>query len=329
MIGMNDPRSLKYERFNGYESEEARQRKIGSRVLIAGAGGGGAELAQLLVKEGYQDLTLIDGDTYSETDYKIPLVNSDMLGKPKVEALRDRLLSINEDANVRVFNAWFGPDNAEDFFMKGYKKGQPVVAVDEIDLLRTGPAAALHFAQTARKYDIPVTSITDIGKRGATVTSYDPKSKYTYERVNGLPKDATYQTMVEIAQKGEAPDLSNIAYLPTNGSLDTLLAVQNGASLPTTPGSVMMGANLGASEIERIIFDGQFNAKKPTWAPRVRWYDIDAGVGETRFPRVSYYRHLATAAFKDKVLKVNPPASYTPEDIEKRRQFRNEALEIN
>lgn len=319
-LGMDDARSMHYERYNGYESEAARAAKMRTQILIAGLGGGGAELALLLAKEGYASFSLIDADTMGPSDFKIPFVNSDVLGRLKVDAVKEQLLKINPTAEVRIFPEWFGARNAERFFTEGVDPSRPRVAIDEIDLLRGGPTAALIFAQTARRHGIPLTTVTDIGKRGAVVTSFGPTSTWTYERLHGLQRDVS---PAEVSDRDFA--FSTIGYLPTYGSIDTLRSVLKGAPLPSAPGSVHVGSVLGASEVERIVLAGRFAAPSPTWAPRIRWVDVEGGMGASRFPSATYWVRLAKAVLYDKILRKNPPASYKLSDIEARKRARSEA----
>ncbi len=318
-IGMDSPLALAYERTNGYESEAARAAKIGTKVVVAGLGGGGAFLATLLAAEGYGSISIIDGDRYSETDWRVPFVDTDTVGLLKTDVVAEKIHAKNPEVNLQVFDGRLSPDNAEDFIMAGTHKDQQVIVVDEIDLKGGGPAAALHLAQTARKLGYPVTSVTDIGKGGGTVTSYNPHSRYTYERINHIAAGTTYDTF-----NPNALDISNLAYLPTYGSIDTLVNVaRNDVPVPTHPRGVVVASGLGLSEIERLALDGRgLRTPPPTWAPRMRWVDVDGTSGETRYPRLSHYCHLGRAALNDKVLRRNPAASYTLDDIRRRDAMR-------
>lgn len=321
-FGMGHTSALQFERSYGYESEEAKRIKIGSKVVVAGLGGGGGMLAVMLAAEGYGNISIIDGDRYDASNWRVPYVGENSIGQLKTDVTAEAILNKNPDVNLKVYSGRFDPDCAEDFMLEGTKKNQIVVAIDEIDIKGSGPAAALHFAQTARKLAIPVTSVTDIGKGGGTVTSYNPHSRYTYERVNGIREGVTYDTY----SAGEL-DLSGLAYLPPYGSIDTFQTVlgDDSVSVPAHPRSVLVATGLGLSEVERIVFDGKgMRYPKPTWAPRMRWVDVDGTNGSTRFPRLSSKLHLGHAIIRDKLFRINPATSYSAEDIDRRKRDRGE-----
>lgn len=72
-----------------------------SRVAVVGVGGVGSWCAEALVRTGVGHLTLVDDDVVvpSNVNRQCP-ATAKTLGRPKVEALRDRLLEINPDADV-------------------------------------------------------------------------------------------------------------------------------------------------------------------------------------------------------------------------------------
>ena len=152
------------------------------------------------------------------------------------------------------------------------------------------------------------------------MTSLAPDSKWTYEKLHRLPVD------IEPANLWDRDfDFATIGYLPTYGSIDTLRSVLRGASLPAAPGAVHVGSALGASEIERIIFAKRFGAPAPTWAPKIRWVDAEGSVGASSHPRITYWTRLFRTVLRDKLLRLNPPASYTPAELSAREKARREA----
>lgn len=322
---MNHLYAPQHERAYGYQNEDDVMRKQQTKVVVAGLGGGGGQLAVSLASEGYGSISIIDGDSYDQSNWRVPYVGENEVGRPKNEVTAEQILNQNPDVNLKVYDGFLTPDNVDDFIMDETKRDQRVIVVDEIDVKGQGPAAALHLAQTARRYGYPVTSVTDIGKGGGFVTSYDPNSKYTYERVNKLPSDVTYETMTTEYEGG----LPLLPYIPPYGSFSTLntLTQHEDVSVPSTPRSVLAATALGLSEIERLTLDYRGSkSPKPTWSPRVRWMDVDYATHHTRYPRASSVRFLAIAAIREKILGVNAPASYSYEDVQRRAAERNKAL---
>lgn len=82
------------------------------RVIIFGVGGVGSYAAEALVRTGLTHLTIVDDDLVqpSNINRQIP-ATSLTIGSPKVEALRERLLSIHPEAEItarceRVNDEW-------------------------------------------------------------------------------------------------------------------------------------------------------------------------------------------------------------------------------
>ena len=80
---------------------EAMQSLRTKRVVIIGVGGVGSYAAEALIRTGLTCLTLIDGDTVQASNINRQLpATAATIGRPKVEALRERLLAINPEAEI-------------------------------------------------------------------------------------------------------------------------------------------------------------------------------------------------------------------------------------
>ena len=71
------------------------------RVIIFGVGGVGSYAAEALIRTGLTHLTIVDDDTVqpSNLNRQLPATHA-TLGMPKVEALKERLLTINPEASI-------------------------------------------------------------------------------------------------------------------------------------------------------------------------------------------------------------------------------------
>ena len=89
----------------GSEVLEALRSK---RVILFGIGGVGSWAAETLIRTGLTHLTIVDGDTVqpSNLNRQLPATQQTM-GLPKVEALRERLLTINPEAEIVAINAMY------------------------------------------------------------------------------------------------------------------------------------------------------------------------------------------------------------------------------
>ena len=84
----------------GAQAMEALRTK---RVILFGVGGVGSWCAEALVRTGLMHLTIVDDDTVQPSNINRQLLATQAtLGRPKVEALRERLLEINPKAEIIV-----------------------------------------------------------------------------------------------------------------------------------------------------------------------------------------------------------------------------------
>ena len=114
-----------------------------TRVILFGVGGVGSWCAEALIRSGVGHLTMVDPDAvcYSNINRQLP-ATIDSVGKPKVEVLRERLQTINPDAEITAIQEAFHKDNAESFQLASYD-----FVIDAIDSLED--KAQLILAATA------------------------------------------------------------------------------------------------------------------------------------------------------------------------------------
>lgn len=102
-----------------------------ARVILFGVGGVGSWCAEGLVRSGVKQLTLVDPDVVCPSNVNRQLMaTSSTLGRPKVEALRERLQDIAPDADIRAEQRRFSAETADTFSLDGYD-----VIIDAIDSL--------------------------------------------------------------------------------------------------------------------------------------------------------------------------------------------------
>ena len=72
-----------------------------ARVIVVGVGGVGSWCAESLIRTGIVHLTIVDSDTVCTSNINRQLMaTTRTVGQMKVEALRERLLQINPDADI-------------------------------------------------------------------------------------------------------------------------------------------------------------------------------------------------------------------------------------
>ena len=96
--------------------DEAMCNIEGKRVIIFGVGGVGSWCAESLVRSGIKHLTIVDSDRVCITNINRQLMaTSKTVGQVKVEALKERLLSINPQAEITAMQQIFTAETADSF----------------------------------------------------------------------------------------------------------------------------------------------------------------------------------------------------------------------
>ena len=102
------------------------------RVIIFGVGGVGSWCAESLVRSGIKQLTIVDSDRVCITNINRQLMaTSKTVGQVKVDALKERLLSINPSAEITAIQQIFTDETAESFHLDTYD-----YIIDAIDSLK-------------------------------------------------------------------------------------------------------------------------------------------------------------------------------------------------
>lgn len=312
---MADINSPQFSRNYGFWNEAEQTAIMDAHVAIAGVGGDGFQLGQKLAMMGVEHFSVADPEVFEpENVNRVPGAHTSTIGRKKAEVFRDTVLEVNPDAKVRVYTDGVTEDNVEDWIAGA------TLSFDESEL--TYPQIGTMVAREARRLEIPNVLVMNIGF-AAQVTSFDPKSRYTFERIMGLRDD---MPLDEIAEQGI--DFSRcLPYLPGYVDVNSLMAVQEGASLPSIAPGVDQASAIGTSEAFLHMVGGVSPKRpQPTWAPQFRYMDAYANkAGKTRFPRAAYGLRAANMMLRTK-LGLNVPTSYTEAD-RTARQVAQEAQE--
>lgn len=121
------------------------QRLHDIRVILFGVGGVGSWCAESLVRSGVKHLTIVDSDRVNISNVNRQLMaTTQTVGKVKVEVLKERLLSINPEAEITAIQDIYNAENSESFRLNEYD-----VIIDAIDSL----AEKAHLLLTASRTD--------------------------------------------------------------------------------------------------------------------------------------------------------------------------------
>jgi tRNA A37 threonylcarbamoyladenosine dehydratase len=126
---------------------EMMERIAQKRVIIFGVGGVGSWCAESLVRSGIRQLTIVDSDHVCITNVNRQLMaTTKTIGQVKVEALKERLLSINPSAEITALQKIFTQETAEEFNLNDYD-----YIIDAIDSLKDKALLILLACQTDAK----------------------------------------------------------------------------------------------------------------------------------------------------------------------------------
>ena len=149
---------------------EAMERLAASRVAVFGIGGVGGYVVEALARSGVGALDLVDHDTVSLSNLNRQIIAThNTLGQLKVDAARERILSINPQCVVRTHPTFYLPNTADQFDFTQFD-----YVVDAIDTV-TGKLLLVQQAHdtgtriissmgTGNKRDPTAFEVTDINK---------------------------------------------------------------------------------------------------------------------------------------------------------------------
>lgn len=101
------------------------------RVILFGVGGVGSWCAECLIRTGVRKLTIVDSDRICVSNVNRQLMaTTETVGQVKVDALKQRLLSINPSAEITALQKIYSAETADEFHIETYD-----YIIDAIDSL--------------------------------------------------------------------------------------------------------------------------------------------------------------------------------------------------
>ncbi len=150
-----DERTLRAQALLG---SAAMERLRCSHVAVVGLGGVGSWCAEALARSGVGRLTLIDEDCVSLSNINRQLCAlGSTVGRPKAEALAERLRDIAPDAEINPVVGRYDSENRAVLF----GAGEPDYVADAIDLV----SCKLDLILSCRERGIPVVSALGTGNK--------------------------------------------------------------------------------------------------------------------------------------------------------------------
>lgn len=136
---------------------EAMEKLKGAHVAVFGIGGVGGYVCEALVRSGVGAFDLVDDDKVCLTNLNRQIIATrKTVGKYKVEVMRDRILEINPDCDVRVHQCFYLPETADQFDFSTYD-----YVVDAVDTV----TAKVTLVLEAQKAGVPIISCMGAGNK--------------------------------------------------------------------------------------------------------------------------------------------------------------------
>ena len=199
-----------------------------SRVAVFGAGGVGGFVIEALARSGIGAIDIIDNDTVSISNINRQIIAlHSTVGKDKTEAAKERIMDINPQCEVTLFNTFVLPENIHEFDFSVYD-----YIVDAIDTV-SGKIAII---EKAYKENIPVISsmgtgnkldptrfeIADISKTSvcplARVMRYEMKKRGVKKLKVLYSKEEPIKPNAEKDERGKIPP-GSISFVPSVAGL--------------------------------------------------------------------------------------------------------------
>jgi tRNA A37 threonylcarbamoyladenosine dehydratase len=128
-----------------------------STVAVLGLGGVGSYAAESLARAGLGGLVLVDDDCVCPTNVNRQLLAaSSTIGRPKVEAMRDRVIDINPALKVEAVQQFYNDESAPSVLRPGLS-----YVVDAIDTV----SSKIDLVVRAKAAGIPIVSAMGAGNK--------------------------------------------------------------------------------------------------------------------------------------------------------------------
>ncbi len=216
--------------------DEAMNTLATKRVILFGVGGVGSWCAESLIRSGIIHLTIVDSDRVCASNINRQLMATTLtVGQVKVDALKERLLSINPQADITTIGKVFNEESADTFDLDSYD-----YIIDAIDSLKDKALLILLATKSKAKFFSSMGAALKIDPTRIRVTEFwkvegDPLARMLRKRFrqNDQYPKRKFQCVYSdelLQNKGPQPQqkeetLSQINKGQTNGSLAHITAI--------------------------------------------------------------------------------------------------------
>ena len=126
-------------------------------VIVFGVGGVGGYVVEALARSGVGKISIVDNDVVNESNINRQIIAlHSTVGMQKVDVLKNRILDINPECQVFVYNQFFLPENSNDFDFSIYD-----YVVDAVDTV----TAKIEIIKKSKESNVPVISSMGTGNK--------------------------------------------------------------------------------------------------------------------------------------------------------------------
>lgn len=137
--------------------DEGIEKLKNSNVIIFGVGGVGSFAAEAIARAGVGSMTIVDFDDVDITNInrQLPALHS-TVGKYKVEVMKDRILDINPNINIKAIKDIYNKETSEKLLIEDYD-----YVIDAIDMV----TSKIHLIETCKLKGLEIISSMGMGNK--------------------------------------------------------------------------------------------------------------------------------------------------------------------
>ena len=201
--------------------EDNLNKLINSKVIVFGVGGVGSYVVESLVRSGIGNISIVDFDVVDITNINRQIIAlHSTIGKKKVEVMKERILDINPNINVTIYDTFVSYETIDNFNMADYD-----YVTDCIDNV-TGKLLIIEKCiknnikvisslGTANKLDPSKLILTDISKTNTCPLAKVMRLELRKRGINHL--NVLFSN--ELPIKNDSNILGSVSFVPSTGGL--------------------------------------------------------------------------------------------------------------
>ena len=214
--------------------EEGIEKLKNANVIVFGVGGVGSFAAEAIARAGVGNLTIVDFDEVDITNInrQLPALHS-TVGKSKVEVMKDRILDINPNINLRAVKKLYNAETSDEILCEEYD-----YVVDAIDMV----ASKLKLIETCKNKGLNIISSMGMGNK------LDP----TKIVVTDIHKTHTCPLAKVIRKELRDRKIKKLKVVySTEQPIELKTKIMNGKKV--TPGSISFVPSVGGLTIASVV----------------------------------------------------------------------------